>query len=203
MYNDKPASITTPAWIVEVNVTWARVRSLTAWLNTVKCLLVPPSGGVESVVVASTALSLLRTQLTMRGRGGCIGWRMHLLVIIPSSGRAVVVRRGAFCRHSRQTWMVSSEKRRHVFRYRRRCHVCLVITSGWGAAAGGTQEAVRVQTSRAHVAGLPIRACGWWWRLVVINSQTRWSFIPPVVVVMMTVLTGSHIHIFRSTKRPL
>jgi hypothetical protein len=35
---------------------------------------------------------------------------MHLLVIIPSSGRAVVVRRAAFCRHSRQTRMVGSEK---------------------------------------------------------------------------------------------
>jgi hypothetical protein len=36
---------------------------------------------------------------------------MHLLVVIPSSGRAVVVvRRGAFCRHSRQTRVVCSEK---------------------------------------------------------------------------------------------
>jgi hypothetical protein len=74
MYNDKPASITTPARILEVNVTWARVRKLTAQLNTVKYLLVPTLSGVEGVVVASsTALSILRTQLTMRGRVGCIG----------------------------------------------------------------------------------------------------------------------------------
>jgi cbb3-type cytochrome oxidase cytochrome c subunit len=35
---------------------------------------------------------------------------MHLLVIISSSGRAVVMRRGAFCCHSRQTRVVGSEK---------------------------------------------------------------------------------------------
>jgi hypothetical protein len=74
MYNYKPASITTPARILEVNITWARVRKLTAWLNTVKYLLVPTLSGDEGVVVVSlTALSLFRTQLTMRGRGGCIG----------------------------------------------------------------------------------------------------------------------------------
>jgi hypothetical protein len=74
MYNDKPASITTPARILEVNITWARVRRLTVWLNTVKYLLVPTLGEVEGVEVASsTVLSIFRTQLTMRGRGGCIG----------------------------------------------------------------------------------------------------------------------------------
>jgi hypothetical protein len=35
---------------------------------------------------------------------------MHLLVVIPSSGRAVVVRRGVFCRHSRQTRVMGGEK---------------------------------------------------------------------------------------------
>ena len=143
------------------------------------------------------------SQLTVRRRGGCVGWRMHLLVIIPGGGGAVVVGTGAFCCHRRQTRVVGSEERRHVLCYRRRRHVRLMITSGRSAAAGSTKEAVWVETCRAHVAGLPIRSCrrGWW--LVVINSQTRWSFVPPMVMMVMPALACCHIHVLLWTQRSL